>query len=158
VVDGDTIRVDLAEHEVVVRYVGMDTPETVRPGTPQQWMGPEASAANTSLLAQGSGTVYLEKDVSETDRYGRLLRYVWITTHGTLRLVNLELLRLGVAQVATFPPDVKDIDPGSWTPSGLPARQASASGVPPRHRPRAEPAPSSSAAASGMRPATTTST
>jgi nuclease-like protein/excalibur calcium-binding domain-containing protein len=48
----------------------------------------------------------LEKDISETDRYGRLLRYVYV---GDL-MVNEELLRLGLAQVATFPPDVKYVD------------------------------------------------
>ena len=48
-------------------------------------------------------TVRLEKDVSETDRYGRLLRYVWV---GDL-MVNAELVRQGYAQAATFPPDVK---------------------------------------------------
>jgi micrococcal nuclease len=111
IVDGDTIKVDLGGSEVTVRYIGMDTPETVRPGTPVQWMGEEAAAANEGLLERGGGTVYLEKDVSETDRYGRLLRYVWVRTDGADLLVNLELLRLGVAQVATFPPDVKDIDP-----------------------------------------------
>ena len=45
----------------------------------------------------------LEKDVSETDRYGRLLRYVWV---GDL-MVNAELVRLGYALVSTYPPDVK---------------------------------------------------
>lgn len=111
VVDGDTIVVSLSGREATVRYIGMDTPETVKPGTPVQWMGKEASAANTSELALGGGTVYLQKDVSETDRYGRLLRYVWIRTDGAYRMVNLELLRLGVARVATFPPDVAMIDP-----------------------------------------------
>lgn len=111
VVDGDTIVVALAGRQMTVRYIGMDTPETERPGTPVQWMGPEAAAANTRELALGGGTVYLQKDVSETDRYGRLLRYVWIRTDGAYRMVNLELLRLGVAQVATFPPDVAMIDP-----------------------------------------------
>ena len=111
VVDGDTIKVVLGGRQVTVRYIGMDTPETERPGTPVQWMGPEASAANSALLVRGGGTVYLEKDVSETDQYGRLLRYVWIQADGRWLLVDLELLREGFARVATFPPDVKDIDP-----------------------------------------------
>ena len=55
-------------------YIGMDTPETVDPGSPVQWMGPEASAANKALV-EGQHVV-LERDVSETDQYGRLLRYV----------------------------------------------------------------------------------
>ncbi len=49
-------------------------------------------------------TVYLEKDVSETDRYGRLLRYVWLNDE---TLVNAVLVAEGHAQASTYPPDVK---------------------------------------------------
>lgn len=111
IVDGDTIKVEWQGAMVSVRYIGMDAPETVKPDTPVAWMGPQASAANQKLLDQAGGTVYLEKDVSETDQYGRLLRYVWIRANGAWLMVNLELLRLGVAQVETVPPDVKYIDP-----------------------------------------------
>jgi micrococcal nuclease len=111
IVDGDTIKVDWKGAVVSVRYIGVDAPESVKPNSPVAWMGPQASAANQRLMDRSGGTVYLEKDVSETDRYGRLLRYVWIKTEGGWLMVNLELLRLGVAQVATFPPDVKYIDP-----------------------------------------------
>jgi hypothetical protein len=74
----------------------MNTPET------GQVYGAEATAKNRELV--GGKSVYLEKDVSETDRYGRLLRYVYLAD-GTL--VNRELVRLGYAQIATYPPDVK---------------------------------------------------
>ena len=67
-------------------------------------MAPEATAKNEELV--GGKVVRLEKDVSETDRYGRLLRYVWV---GDL-MVNAELVRLGCAQVSTYPPDVKYVD------------------------------------------------
>jgi micrococcal nuclease len=95
ITDGDTIRVLLRGQEYAVRYIGIDTPE----------MGqPNAAAARDKNVALVSGkTVRLEKDVSETDRYGRLLRYVWV---GDV-MVNAELVRLGYAQAATFPPDVK---------------------------------------------------
>ena len=105
VVDGDTIDVVINGVEVRVRYIGMDTPET-RSGV--EWMGPEASAANASLVADKE--VVLEKDVSETDRYGRALRYVWIRDGAGWLLINRELVRLGFAQVATYPPDVKYAD------------------------------------------------
>jgi micrococcal nuclease len=105
VVDGDTIVVAYAGQEYKVRYIGMDTPETVDPASPVQWMGAEASAANLALVDGKS--VVLEKDVSETDRYGRLLRYVWLTDGITWTLVNAELVTEGFASVATFPPDVK---------------------------------------------------
>lgn len=101
VIDGDTIDVSFDGRVYRVRYIGMDTPETVNPNTPVECMGKEASAANARMV--GGQTVRLEKDISETDRYGRLLRYVYV---GDL-FVNAELVRLGYAQVSTFPPDVR---------------------------------------------------
>ncbi len=108
VVDGDTIIVHIGGRDERLRYIGMDTPETVKPDTPVQWMGPEASRANAGLVAGRS--VVLEKDVSETDRYGRLLRYVWLDDGGRWTLVDLELVAQGFAQVETDPPDVKYAD------------------------------------------------
>jgi micrococcal nuclease len=104
VVDGDTIDVLIEGVEYRVRYILIDTPETKHPDKPVEPFGPEASEANRRLVE--SQTVLLEKDVSETDQYGRLLRYVYVGD----TMVNEELLRLGLAQVATFPPDVKYVD------------------------------------------------
>ncbi len=101
VVDGDTIEVEIGGQAYRVRYIGIDTPETVHPSKPVQCFGPEASARNKALV-EGK-TVGLEKDVSETDQYGRLLRYVWIGAE----MVNAALVRDGYAQVSTYPPDVK---------------------------------------------------
>jgi hypothetical protein len=81
--------------EYKLRYILINTPETDQP------LGAEATAANRALVM--GKTVHLVKDVSETDRYGRLLRYVYLAD-GTF--VNAELVRQGWAQVATFPPDV----------------------------------------------------
>jgi endonuclease YncB( thermonuclease family) len=86
VVDGDTIEVQLNGQATKVRYIGMNTPETVAPGRPVECYGPEASAANKALVA--GQTVTLEKDVSETDQYGRLLRYVWVGPTKTYPNVN----------------------------------------------------------------------
>jgi micrococcal nuclease len=108
IVDGDTIVVDVAGVSRRVRYIGMDTPETVDPRLPIQWMGPEASKANKRLVR--GKVVVLERDISDTDQYGRLLRDVWLETPTGWLLVNLELVRLGYAQVATYPPDVKYVD------------------------------------------------
>lgn len=108
VVDGDTIVIDRGRGDEKVRYIGIDTPETVKPNSQVEWMGHEASAANRSLV-EGQ-TVVLETDVSETDRYGRLLRDVWLHSGGTWRLVNLELVQDGYARVYTYPPDVKYAD------------------------------------------------
>ncbi|MBM3156912.1 MAG: thermonuclease family protein, partial [Chloroflexi bacterium] len=104
VIDGDTIEVNINGRTYTVRYIGIDTPETVHPEKPVQEFGVEASNKNKEFVS--GKTVRLEKDVSETDRYGRLLRYVYV---GDL-FVNAELVRLGFAQVATYPPDVKYTD------------------------------------------------
>ena len=107
VIDGDTIVIDRGLGDERLRYIGMDTPETVKPGTAVEWMGLEASAANKALV-EGQ-TVVLEKDVSETDQFGRLLRHVWLRDT-TWLLVDLELVRGGFAWVSTYPPDVKYAD------------------------------------------------
>lgn len=101
VIDGDTILVTLQGRQYRVRYIGMDTPETVHPSLPVQCYGKEASEFNRRLVEGKS--VYLERDISQVDRYGRLLRYVWLEDE----MVNGILVREGYAQVATFPPDVK---------------------------------------------------
>jgi micrococcal nuclease len=105
IVDGDTIVVAFGGTDHKLRYIGMDTPETVDPNSPVQWMGSQATAANTALVA--GKTVYLEKDVSEVDRFDRLLRYVWLANGAAWTLVNLELVKQGVASAISYPPDVK---------------------------------------------------
>lgn len=111
VIDGDTIEVDRGNGPEKVRYIGVDTPETVAPDSPVQWMGPEASAANKRLVE--GREVLLERDVSETDKYDRLLRYVWVEDASAAAgwlLVNLALVSQGYAQVSTYPPDVQYVD------------------------------------------------
>lgn len=98
VVDGDTIEIEGGEK---VRYLGIDTPETVDPRKPVQCFGIEASKKNKELV-EGK-TVRLEKDITDRDKYSRLLRYVWV---GDL-FINLELVKQGFAISYTYPPDVK---------------------------------------------------
>lgn len=98
VIDGDTIEIEGGQK---VRYIGVDTPETVHPAKPVQCFGSEASNKNKELV-QGK-RVRLEKDITETDKYARLLRYVWIDEI----LVNDYLVRQGYAYSSTYPPDVK---------------------------------------------------
>jgi len=105
VVDGDTIDVIVNGTEHRVRYIGIDTPETVHPTRGEEPYGREASARNRELVL--GKTVRLEKDVSETDQYGRLLRYVWLDDD---TMVNEVLVAEGYAQVSTYPPDVKYAD------------------------------------------------
>lgn len=99
VVDGDTIRVMLNGAEATVRLILIDTPEVFGGA---ECYGAEASAYAKSLLPIGTA-VTLETDVSETDRFGRLLRYVYAGGE----MVNERLVRDGYAVLATFPPDVK---------------------------------------------------
>ena len=103
VVDGDTIRVRIAGREERVRLVGIDTPESVKPGTPVQCFALAASARTKALLPEGTA-VRLVRDVEERDRYGRLLAYVYRASDGLF--VNLALVRDGYAVVLTVPPNV----------------------------------------------------
>lgn len=98
VIDGDTIEI---EGDITVRYIGVNTPETVDPRQTQQCFGKEASNKNKELV-EGK-LVRLERDISETDRYGRLLRYVWLDD----LLINDYLVQEGFAQASSYPPDVK---------------------------------------------------
>lgn len=98
VIDGDTVEL---EGGVKVRYIGIDTPETSDPRTGVQCFGKEATKRNKKLV-EGK-KVFLEKDVSETDKYGRTLRYVWVSD----RLVNEILVKEGYAFSSPYPPDVK---------------------------------------------------
>ena len=95
VIDGDTIAI---EGNYRVRYIGIDTPE-VHPA-PEAY-GMEAWEANRELVA--GKEVRLEPDVSETDKYGRLLRYVFVDDI----FVNAELVRQGLAEAKAYPPDTK---------------------------------------------------
>jgi micrococcal nuclease len=104
VVDGDTIVVQIEGKEYKVRYIGVDTPETVDPRRPVGYFGKQASEMNKTLVLNKAIT--LEKDVSNVDRYDRLLRYVYV---GDV-MINAELVRLGYAKAATYPPDVKYAD------------------------------------------------
>lgn len=99
VVDGDTLVVDRGNGDERVRLVGVDTPETVAPNAPVECFGPEASAYVTDLLSGAS--VRLEPDPSQADadRYGRLLRYVWVPADaGTWDSVEALLLAGGYAE------------------------------------------------------------
>jgi micrococcal nuclease len=105
VVDGDTIHVLIHNKKETVRFVLVNTPETKHPNKPIEPYGPEASQFVKDLL-EGK-EVKLEQDVSATDRYGRLLMYVWLND----RMVNEILLEKGLARVAVFPPNVKYVEP-----------------------------------------------
>jgi len=98
VVDGDTINVLISGfYERRVRYIGIDAPEMRR-----DCFASEATAANRQLVL--GKDVALERDVSDTDRFGRLLRYVYLPTG---EMVNELLVRGGYAVARHYPPDTK---------------------------------------------------
>lgn len=98
-VDGDTIEVMLDGERENVRYIGIDTPETVKPDTPVQCFGPRAHRFNARLVTRKR--VRLVFGVERRDVYGRLLAYVYLGD----RLVNAELARRGLARTLTIPPN-----------------------------------------------------
>ncbi len=98
VIDGDTIELESGQR---VRYIGLNAPESVDPRKPVQCFGQEAVKKNKELV-EGK-KVRLEKDVSETDKYRRLLRYVYLED----TFINDYLIRQGYAYASSYPPDVK---------------------------------------------------
>ena len=98
-VDGDTIEVRLDGRLEDVRYIGVDTPETVKPDTPVQCFGPRASAFDHRLVE--GRRVRLVFGVERRDVYGRLLAYVYLGK----RFVNAELVRRGLARTLTIAPN-----------------------------------------------------
>lgn len=113
VVDGDTVHVALAGgKEEKVRFIGVNTPESTKE---VETYGKEASAYTKSRL--DGRKIWLELDVEERDRYGRLLAYIWLEQPASdseaevrARMFNVELLLNGYAQVMTVPPNVKYVD------------------------------------------------
>jgi micrococcal nuclease len=117
VFDGDTIEVELDGRIYRLRYIGVDSPERDEP------YYEDAFDFNRDLVEDE--TVTIVRDISETDQYGRLLRYVYLSD-GTF--VNAALISNGMARLVTFPPDVaqtdylrqlqsgaKDEDVGMWS-------------------------------------------
>ncbi|WP_159462020.1 thermonuclease family protein [Salirhabdus sp. Marseille-P4669] len=106
VIDGDTIKVEFNGQEESVRFLLVDTPETSHPQLGKQPFGEDAKAFTKKLLS--GKTVLLEKDISERDKYGRLLMYVY-TADG--KSVQEELLKNGLARVAyIYEPNTKYVD------------------------------------------------
>lgn len=100
-IDGDTIEVQVDGRREDIRYIGIDTPETVKPGTPVQCFGPRAHRFNAALVTHRR--VRLELGVEQRDIYGRLLAYV----HLGHRFVNAELVRRGLARTLEIAPNTR---------------------------------------------------
>lgn len=100
VVDGDTIKVDINGQIYPLRYIGIDCPESKDPNKPVEQFSQEATNKNIELVM--GKDVLLIKDVSDVDRFDRLLRYVLVGD----QFINYELVKQGYAYASTYPPDV----------------------------------------------------
>lgn len=111
IIDGDTIKIKLSanDKEETCRLIGVNTPEST---TRTEYFGKEASEYTKKQLT--GKTVYIQKDVSDRDRYGRILRYVWLSQPTSeseseikTKLYNSRIISYGYGQVMTVPPDIK---------------------------------------------------
>lgn len=100
VIDGDTVEL---EHTGRARLIGIDTPETVKPNTPVQCYGPQASAATKRLLPKGT-RVRVSFDREHHDHYGRSLVYLFAPSG---RMVNATLVRQGYARTLRIEPNTR---------------------------------------------------
>ena len=109
-VDGDTAVVKVDGQEKRVRFLGVDTPETVHPNKPVQFYGKEAS--NFTKESLNGRRVWLEYDSNPQDRYGRHLAYIWLNNPATINestmrdsMFNAKLLLGGYAKVMIIKPN-----------------------------------------------------
>lgn len=114
VVDGDTVEARIDGGVEDVRLIGVDTPETVKPGAPVECFGPQASRFAQRALE--GRRVRLVFGAERRDRYGRLLAYLYLALRTLYvsphvespqreRLFNAELVRRGLARTLTIPPN-----------------------------------------------------
>jgi endonuclease YncB( thermonuclease family) len=113
IVDGDTFDAFILENgrteDERIRMIGIDTPETnYSYGNEPECYGSEATKKTESILVAAK-EIWVEQDVSDRDKNGRLLRYVWYVSHvdGKVYLLNEELVKLGYALAKTYRPDTK---------------------------------------------------
>lgn len=102
VIDGDTLKIAISGHTVVTRLIGIDTPETKKPGSPVECYGPEATDFLRQLAPPGT-VVELQRDVEGRDHFDRLLAYVFRVADGLF--VNREIIRRGFARPLPIPPN-----------------------------------------------------
>lgn len=120
VVDGDTIVALVDGAEERVRFIGIDTPESVKQNAPVECFGKEASVHLGEYLPEGSPVV-LVRDAEARDRYDRLLAYVYRASDEMF--VNLQMVADGYALPYEYPPNVAHTDDFAAASNG--AREAS---------------------------------
>ncbi len=113
IIDGDTIRVNINGNIEKVRFVGINTPEIANRDHPDEFMGPEAKDFTEKAIKDKD--IYLEKDISDRDKYDRLLRYIWLeepvanpsTDDIGKKTLNGILVKEGLAFSNFYKPDTK---------------------------------------------------
>ncbi len=95
----------VGDTDVTIRFIGVDTPETVAPGQPIECYGPESSRFTTRRLT--GQRIRLTFDVERIDPFGRTLAYLWLADGS---MFNELLVRRGLATVATYPPDTRYVE------------------------------------------------
>ena len=113
IIDGDTIRVTINGNIEKVRFVGINTPEIANRDHPDEFMGPEAKDFTEKAIKDKD--IYLEKDISDRDKYDRLLRYIWLeepvanpsTDDIGKKTLNGILVKEGLAFSNFYKPDTK---------------------------------------------------
>ncbi len=103
VVDGDTFHALVQGRDTTVRIIGINTPETVKPNSPVECFGPEASDFAHGELDGRTVTLELDPSQDPQDRYGRTLAHAWIEeADGSLRLYELDAVVAGVADERVY--------------------------------------------------------
>lgn len=112
IVDGDTIVIDRGQGNETVRLIGIDAPESVHQDPSRNTEDGRRASAFLADRLKNTSIVYLQKDVSDTDRYDRLLRYVWLNQPDTeneseirTEMINAILILNGYAFQHAYPPD-----------------------------------------------------
>jgi micrococcal nuclease len=112
VVDGDTVKVTIDGRQVSIRLIGINTPETVKPDSPVECFGPEASDFAKGLLDGQPIVLEFDETQGYYDRYERVLAYVWrVQADGSLRLFNEEAVAGGFAYERQY-----GDEPYAWRP------------------------------------------
>lgn len=108
IVDGDTLVVSKEGQEYKVRFIGMDTPESVNSDESKNNEYGTMASEHTKILLKDVTTLYLSYDVQETDQYGRTLAYVWLTDtteNPKDNMLNAIILRDGYAVDKVYEPN-----------------------------------------------------
>ena len=109
VIDGDTLKVDINGIEETVRLVEIDTPESVNPDESKNTYEGVLASKNVSSILKKNQILYISKDMTDRDKYGRLLRVVWIEKplsdspeEFINKSLNAHLVQMGYAKVVKY--------------------------------------------------------